>query len=123
VPDHLLPAAFAAQARRTPDAPAILTSNRSLSYRDFYQRSATAAAWLRACGAGRDELVGLLIRRGPEQVVGIMAALMAGGAYLPVDAALPSERGALHAGPRRGPRRPYERGLAASGRASKKGNP
>src|SRR6185437_15200179 len=40
----------------------------------------------------RDELAGLIVRRGPEQVVGIMAAVLAGAAYLPVDAGLPQER-------------------------------
>jgi len=92
VPEHMLPAAFAAQAARTPDAPAVLTCDATLSYGELFQRAADAARWLRAGDVGRDELVALVMRRGPEQVVGIMGALMAGGAYLPVDAALPAER-------------------------------
>lgn len=92
VPDYLLAAAFAAQAERTPDAPAIFSTGQSLSYRELYQRAAAAADWLRAQDVSRDELVSLVMRRGPEQIVGILAALMAGAAYLPVDAALPAER-------------------------------
>lgn len=92
LPEQLLPAAFAERAERSPDAPAVLTTGGSLSYRDLFQRAADAARWLRARHAGRDELVGLVMRRGPEQIVGILAALMAGGAYLPVDASLPAER-------------------------------
>jgi amino acid adenylation domain-containing protein len=92
VPDWQLAAAFAAQAERAPDAPAVLSAARSLTYGELCQRSAAVAAWLRARDVGRDELVGLVMRRGPEQVVGIMGALMAGGAYLPVDAGLPPER-------------------------------
>jgi amino acid adenylation domain-containing protein len=92
VPGHLLPAAFAAQAERTPDAPAVLTAGGSMSYGELFQRAAGAARWLRDRNAGRDELVGLVMRRGPEQIVGILAAVMAGGAYLPVDASLPAER-------------------------------
>ncbi|HEX6521533.1 MAG TPA: amino acid adenylation domain-containing protein [Streptosporangiaceae bacterium] len=92
VPEHLLPAAFAAQAARAPDAPAVLTCDAAVSYGELFRRAADAARWLRARDVGRDELVALVMRRGPEQVVGIMGALMAGGAYLPVDATLPSER-------------------------------
>ncbi len=92
VPGHMLPAAIAAQAARTPDAPAVLTTGGSVSYRELFQRAAQAARWLSARDVGRDELIGLVMRRGPEQIVSILAALMAGGAYLPVDAALPRER-------------------------------
>ena len=63
------------------------------------------AAPRRGCGpggVGRDELVGLIMRRGPEQIVGILAALLAGGAYLPVDAAPARRADRLHAGRRPG---------------------
>ncbi|MQA28149.1 MAG: amino acid adenylation domain-containing protein, partial [Micromonosporaceae bacterium] len=49
-------------------------------------------AWLRARKVGRDDLVGLVMTRGPEQVIGVLAAVLAGAAYLPVDATLPAER-------------------------------
>jgi pyochelin synthetase len=92
VPGGLLPDAFAARAAHAPDAPAILTTTATVSYGELARRVAQAAAWLRARQVGRDELVGLIMHRGPEQVVGILAALLAGGAYLPVDASLPAER-------------------------------
>jgi amino acid adenylation domain-containing protein len=91
-PDQMLPDAFAAQATRDPAAPAVLSSAGTLSYGELFGRAADAAAWLRARQVARDELVALIMHRGPEQITGIMAALMAGGAYLPVDAALPPER-------------------------------
>lgn len=92
VPGQQLQDAFLAQAARAPGAPAILTTSGSMSYGELAQRAAGAAAWLRARKVGRDELVGLIMHRGPEQIVGILAALLAGGAYLPVDAALPETR-------------------------------
>lgn len=84
--------AFLAQARRAPDAVAIISSRGSLSYRQLYHRAARAADWLRAHQVGRDELVGLVLTRGPEQVIAIMATMLAGGGYLPIDAGLPAER-------------------------------
>jgi pyochelin synthetase len=95
-PGERLPDAFAARAARTPDAPAVLGTGGALSYGELLARAEAAAGWLRrgrgGPGAGRDELVGLIMRRGPEQIVGILATLLAGAAYLPVDAALPAER-------------------------------
>ncbi len=92
LPDGLLQDAFIAAATRRPDAPAVITSHATMSYRELHRRARHAAAWLRARQAGRDELVGLLMTRGPEQIIGILATVMAGAAYLPVDATLPTER-------------------------------
>ncbi|GAA3808398.1 hypothetical protein GCM10022226_30650 [Sphaerisporangium flaviroseum] len=91
-PEALLQDAFAARAVQAPEAPAILTTGATMSYGELYDRARHAAAWLRARGAGRDTLVGLVMTRGPEQIVAIMATLMAGAAYLPVDAELPERR-------------------------------
>jgi pyochelin synthetase len=89
---RLLHEGFIAQATRDPEAPAVLTTSGSLSYGELAKRAVQAARWLRANGAGTDELVGLIMTRGPEQIVGIMATICAGAAYLPVDAGLPAER-------------------------------
>jgi pyochelin synthetase len=95
--EELLPEAFLAQAARDPAAPAVLSTDgeltySELTYSELADRALRAAAWLRARAAGRDELVALIMRRGPEQVVAIMATILAGAAYLPVDASLPPER-------------------------------
>lgn len=92
LPSGQLPDAFLAQARRDPDALAILTATGTMSYGELHRRAVAAAQWLREHGVGRDELVALVMTRGPEQVVGILATLLAGGAYLPVDAGLPAQR-------------------------------
>ena len=63
-----------------------------MSYGELYRR---AARWRPGCGSGRS--AGRAGRagddqRGPEQIVGILGTVMAGAAYLPIDAALPAER-------------------------------
>lgn len=90
--DSLVYEAFLAQAARSPDAPAVLTTSGALTYGELLAQATSAAAWLAERGVGRDELVGLIMRRGPEQIVGILATVLAGAAYLPVDAGLPPER-------------------------------
>lgn len=92
VPQAPLTDAFAAHARRAPGAAAIVGSRRTMDYGELYRRVTAAAGWLRANGVARDELVGLVMTRGPEQVVGILATVLAGAAYLPVDADLPPAR-------------------------------
>ncbi|WP_414938798.1 amino acid adenylation domain-containing protein [Amycolatopsis sp. cmx-11-51] len=95
IPDPLLPQRFLAQATATPDAPAVITAAAEVSYGDLYAHVQRAARWLRDRGVRRDEPVGLVMTRGPEHVAGILAIVLAGGAYLPVDAGLPAERRAL----------------------------
>ncbi|MGH3757372.1 non-ribosomal peptide synthetase [Actinophytocola sp.] len=92
VADALLTDGFVANAQRAPDAPAIVTSRRTMDYGELYRRARAAADWLRENDVGRDELVGLVMTRGPEQIVGILATLLAGAAYLPVDADVPPAR-------------------------------
>lgn len=92
LPDEMLGDAIAARAAHTPDAPAILTFDREVGYGELLRRAGAAATWLRGQGVGRGELVALVMRRGPEQIIGILATVLAGAAYLPVDAALPTAR-------------------------------
>lgn len=92
IPPGLLPDRFLAWTQRTPAAPAVITTRATMSYGELGARARQAAAWLRARHLARDELVGLVMTRGPEQIVAILATLMAGGAYLPIDAGLPTER-------------------------------
>jgi amino acid adenylation domain-containing protein len=63
-----------------------------LTYRELDGRSAALARLLRRRGVGPEVPVGLLVERGPDLVVAILAVLRAGGAYVPLDPEWPAER-------------------------------
>ncbi len=80
------------QARRHPDAIALHHRERTLSYRTLDADANRLAHWLRAQRVGPDCLVGLLVERSIEMIVAMVAIHKAGGAYLPLDPAYPTER-------------------------------
>ncbi|HKH43314.1 MAG TPA: amino acid adenylation domain-containing protein, partial [Thermoanaerobaculia bacterium] len=83
---------FAAQARRTPDAPALTCGDVTLSYGELDRRSNQLAHWLRRQGAGPESRVGLCLDRSVDLVVGILGVLKTGAAYVPIDPEAPRER-------------------------------
>ncbi len=83
---------FAAQARATPDAPALVAPEESLSYAELAARCAALARLLRQRGVGPETPVGLCFDRSAHMVVAILAVLTAGGAFVPLDPELPAER-------------------------------
>jgi amino acid adenylation domain-containing protein len=80
------------QARRRPDAVAVVFQGRSLTYRELDRRAEGVAARLRELGVGPGTLVGLCVERSPELVVGLYGALKTGAAYVPIDPGYPRER-------------------------------
>ena len=92
VPDTTLPALFAAQAARTPEAMALVFEDRSLSYGAFARRVAELADVLRARGVGGGDFVAVAVPRSVELVVALHAVLAAGAAYVPVDPDYPAQR-------------------------------
>jgi amino acid adenylation domain-containing protein len=80
------------QARRTPDRVALRFEQHSLTYAELDRRADRLARHLSLLGAGPDVLVGLFVERSLEMVVGILGALKAGAAYVPMDTSYPQER-------------------------------
>ncbi|HZG43595.1 MAG TPA: amino acid adenylation domain-containing protein, partial [Longimicrobium sp.] len=89
VPVHAL---FAEQARRTPDAPALLHGGRATTYAALDRRAEALARRLRALGVGPETRVGVCAERTPELLVAVLGIWKAGGAYLPLDPDYPAER-------------------------------
>ena len=87
-----VPALFAAQVARTPDAVALVCDGRSLTYRELEDSANRLAHLLADRGAGPGHCVALLFPRSTEAIVAILAVLKAGAAYLPIDPALPAAR-------------------------------
>ena len=83
---------FAAQVRRTPEAVAVVFLNEQLTYAGLDTRASRLARRLRALGVGPDVLVGLLVERSLDMIVGVLGILQAGGVYVPFDPQYPVER-------------------------------
>ncbi|MFJ4030803.1 amino acid adenylation domain-containing protein [Streptomyces griseoluteus] len=88
----VLPALFAAQAARTPDAVAVTADDASLTYAELDALSAELAAVLAGLGVGPETGVGVLLGRSPAVVTASLGAVRAAGAYVPLDARWPEER-------------------------------
>jgi len=74
---------FEDQARRRPDAVAVVADARAQTYGGLLNRSRKLAARLTGLGVGAESRVGLFTERSLEMVEGIMGILKAGGAYVP----------------------------------------
>ena len=83
---------FEEQAQRTPDAIAIEYADQCLSYSELDGRATQLARNLRDRGVSPDSLVALCVERSTEMVVGLLAILKAGAAYVPLDPNYPAER-------------------------------
>lgn len=83
---------IAAQAMRTPDAPAVAFETQKLTYGEMERRANQLASILQTMGAQADEPIGLLVERSIDMVIGMLGILKAGAAYLPIDATYPPDR-------------------------------
>ncbi|HUS24724.1 MAG TPA: non-ribosomal peptide synthetase [Candidatus Binatia bacterium] len=88
-PIHSIADAFRRQAARSGGRVALECGSQRLTYGELDARSDALAARLAAHGVSRGARVGLLAHRGVDAIVGILATLKAGGAYLPLDPAQP----------------------------------
>lgn len=90
--EKLLHIPFIAQASERPQQLAIASPARTLTYEELYRRSHQLGNQLRQLGARPNMLVGVVMEKGWEQVVAVLAILMAGAAYVPIASVLPRER-------------------------------
>jgi pyochelin synthetase len=88
----LLHQPFLQRAAEAPHRPAVLCGDVTLTYGELRALSCQLAHRLRARGAGPGQLIAVVMEKGWQQVVAVLAILQAGAAYLPIDPALPAER-------------------------------
>ena len=92
IPPGTLPALFEAEVKRSPEATALLFEEATLTYAQLNTQSNRLAHLLIARGIGPETIVALVLPRSAEMVVGLLAILKAGAAYLPLDPDDPAER-------------------------------
>jgi amino acid adenylation domain-containing protein len=83
---------FSEQAERTPEAVAVIYEGQHFTYRELNERANQLAHYLRRSGVGPEVIVGICLQRSLELIVGLLAILKSGGAYLPLDPSYPQAR-------------------------------
>ncbi|MEV3967520.1 amino acid adenylation domain-containing protein [Streptomyces sp. NPDC050698] len=86
---------FREQASARPDAVAVVDEHRTLTYREAAERSSQLAHHLLARGLGSEHVVGISLTRSADMVVGLLAVLQAGCAFVPLDPQWPAARRAV----------------------------
>jgi amino acid adenylation domain-containing protein len=87
-----LPSLVEKQARQTPDHVAVIFRDQQLTYGELERQARFHAHRLRERHIKPGTVVGLLAHRSPEMVVGMLAILKAGAAFLPMDPSYPQAR-------------------------------
>ncbi len=83
---------FAAQVRRVPQQLAVVCEDQRITYAELDRRSSVLAVRLQEIGAGPDAVIALVADRSIHFVVGMLAVLKSGAAWLPIEPDTPPER-------------------------------
>ncbi|WP_162862614.1 non-ribosomal peptide synthetase [Acetivibrio cellulolyticus] len=85
---------FEEQAEKVPENTALIFGNKAMTYRELNTRSNQLARLLREKigGISSNPVIGIMMERSMEMLIGILGILKAGGAYLPIDPGHPTDR-------------------------------
>ncbi len=83
---------FEHQVLKSPNAIAIEWENEKVTYQDLNHRANQLAHYLQSLGVDSEVLVGIYLERSLLVIVGLLAVLKAGGAYIPLDPDYPQQR-------------------------------
>jgi amino acid adenylation domain-containing protein/non-ribosomal peptide synthase protein (TIGR01720 family) len=83
---------FEDRADANPNAVALVFGEDSITYGELEKRANALAAILKSQGVSHECIVGLYFEPSIDFIVGLVAVLKAGGAFLPLDPAYPEER-------------------------------
>jgi amino acid adenylation domain-containing protein len=83
---------FETQVDRSPHAIAIISENQQITYQKLNQQANQLANHLRQLGVKPETQVCVYLERSLEMIISLLAILKAGGSYVPLDPAYPTER-------------------------------
>lgn len=83
---------FSRVAAKLPDKIAIISGDKSITYKGLDEKSNQLARCLRKKGCKRNEFVAIELEKSIELYVSILGVMKAGSAFLPIDPELPKER-------------------------------
>lgn len=83
---------FEEQVLKTPDQIAVVCNDQSLTYRELNKKANQLASILQSKGVSKESIIGVMVDRSLEMIIGMVGILKAGAAYLPIDPNYPNER-------------------------------
>jgi amino acid adenylation domain-containing protein/non-ribosomal peptide synthase protein (TIGR01720 family) len=84
---------FEQQVEKTPDNIAVVFEQQQLSYSELNRKANQLAHYLRGLKNGTDNgLIAIAVERSFSMVIGLLAILKTGGAYVPIDPSYPAAR-------------------------------
>jgi tyrocidine synthetase-3 len=90
--DKTIHCLFEEHVEKTPNHVAVILGEEQLTYRELNEKANQLARVLRSKGVQADRIVGIMVERSLEMMIGILGIMKAGGAYLPIDPDYPEER-------------------------------
>lgn len=91
-PHHTFMEIFAEQVQRNPRNLAVVSGQRKLTYLELDAQTNQFARTLRIKGAGPEEVIAIVVDNSLDMLMGVLAVLKAGAAYLVVDMNNPATR-------------------------------
>ncbi|MCY8823359.1 non-ribosomal peptide synthetase [Bacillus atrophaeus] len=83
---------FEAQVEKTPDNVAVTLGDERFTYKELNRKANALAKMLAENGAQRGDNIGIKLSRSIELVIGILAILKTGAAYIPIEPSNPADR-------------------------------
>lgn len=83
---------FEEQAAKFPNNIAMEYEKNKLTYQELNEKANKLAGALKEKGINTNTIVGIMVDKSIEYIVGVLAILKAGGAYLPINPAYPEQR-------------------------------
>ena len=83
---------FEEQVKKTPDSIAIVSNGKKITYKDLNAKANQLANYLNSSNVKSGDIVGIMTNRSIEMIIGLIAILKSGAAYLPIDPDYPLQR-------------------------------
>lgn len=83
---------FEEQVKKTPDNVALVCEDKEFTYKKLNEEANKLAHYLVENNVKPKDIVGIMVHRSPEMIIGLLAILKVGACYLPIDPEYPTDR-------------------------------
>ena len=83
---------FEQQVKNTPDRIALVCEEKEFTYKTLNEEANKLAHYLIQNNVKHKDIVGIMVHRSPEMIIGLLSILKVGACYLPIDPEYPTDR-------------------------------